>query len=204
MSKSVMHFIAVVAVHFPAPVKAGDETGERAWYASMIKVLDGYAPEVLAKAAETIVRTRTPKDGRFFPLPSECAEACEEAKRLVAPPTLALAAPASDLYSKERKKLADELLVGTELGRRAAREGWHTHLWHHIRETMRMPGTDAEIAALKAEARAFDETMDKLRRAVDADCQSHGPLIGTFLNWGRHFVSDREKLRRRVIDGETA
>lgn len=75
---AIMKFILLVEVHFPRPKFNGDEKREALWMRSMREILSEYEPEVLAKAAETIVRTRDPRDGgSMFPKPSECIYACE-------------------------------------------------------------------------------------------------------------------------------
>lgn len=80
---AIMKFILLVEVHFPRPKFNGDEKREALWMRSMREILSEYEPEVLAKAAENIVRTRDPRDngGSMFPKPSECIAACRNVIR---------------------------------------------------------------------------------------------------------------------------
>lgn len=191
MSRAVMQFIAVVSLHFPPPIKSGDETMEEAWTASMVRNMRGYAPDVLAAAAQEIIDTRTPKDGRFFPLPSECKAVCDRLARVKAPAAPLLTAEhKGDDFAEWRIKLADDL-VQTELGRQAAREGWVMPLHLFCRQHARLP-KDGEIATLRRQGKEFADAYRWLE-------QSEHPLRAPLMALGDAFRSHREQLRKRVL-----
>lgn len=76
---AIMKFILLVEVHFPRPKFNGDERREAVWMRSMREILSEFEPDVLAKASETIIRTRDPqRDGSMFPKPVECIDACRK------------------------------------------------------------------------------------------------------------------------------
>ena len=200
MSKAVVQFIAVVSIHFKPPTKVGDETAERAWHASMIRQLQHYSPELLARAADYIVTTRHPeRDGRWFPAPAECHEYVKQAERLLKhesnpTPLLATAVAKGDPWSTERQNLADIIVTTTPLGKRAAKEGWVMQLWDFIREEQRAPTTNAEFVELQERSKRFD---DMIRRLYETD--EFGRLTGTLRRFGQTFLDERQRLRARVL-----
>lgn len=165
MSQDVAKFIAMVGLHFPAP-KVNDEQAHAAWCASMVRLLDKYPAGVLADAADKIIRERDPKkDGRFFPAPSECIAACEEAAQLRrAKETPLLEAPKEpDAFSYgERVELARDFMK-TTVAKRAITEGWGQSLFHFVVRNRRLPN-DAEIVRCKREAQQFAAEYERLLR----------------------------------------
>lgn len=77
--EAIMRFILLVEAHFPRPKFNGDERLEAVWMRSMREILSEYDADVLAEAAASILRNRSPKrgDSTMFPKPAECIEACE-------------------------------------------------------------------------------------------------------------------------------
>lgn len=193
MSDAVSKFIAVVGLHFPRPKFADDETMETAWMASMRRALEGYDDAVLAAAAERIICTRKPKrDGRFFPVPSECTEACEyvcKLKEALATPLLA--APPSNRY-EWRYKLADELIL-TPLGKQAGDEGWLLALHDFIRAHGRLPTQPWEITKCKASANGFDEAYETVLRGEG------GVANAALERLGASMLARREAYREKVL-----
>jgi len=164
MSADAVHgFIAVVALHFPRPKFSEDEMMEGAWMASMTRVLSPYPDDVLAAAAQHIIDERNPKkDGRFFPVPSECREACDAAvDRLRAAETPLLAAPPEVPYWA-RVDLARDLMQ-SPMGQLAKRENWDTRMYHFCVENMRVPG-GKEIDECKRDARKFAAIYEECLR----------------------------------------
>lgn len=189
----VAKFIAAVGLHFPRPKFNEDETSETAWMASMVRCLGGYDDEVLEEAAGRIIATRNPKrDGKFFPVPSECTAFCEQACRaLNMAATPLLEKPKSDEWSPDRKKLADDLVSG-ELGKRAVREGWLGMLHVFCRRHARLPTSEHEIAECRREAVAFNRAYE--------DCKNgNGGEAGEQLvELGESMMKRRQELVGKV------
>lgn len=158
----VSAFIATVQVHFP---RGGtrDEDLEDAWMTSMVKFLAPFTKDVLAAAAEHILRTRDPrKQGqRWFPSPRECIEACELMQRTMnvqATPLLSYGNRDPSPWAGWRVKLANDLMR-TEMGRQAAREGWNGVLWNFARENQRLPTDEHELRMVKGAAARFAKVL---------------------------------------------
>jgi hypothetical protein len=180
--RAIQNFIATIALHFPRPKFNDDDTMETAWLASMNRVLSRYSDDVLADAAVRMLAKRNPKkDGRFFPVPSECQEICQEAeevKRLAqAPLQLSTAQRDPSQFAGWRSQLADDL-VKSEMGRQAKREGWHGALHDFIRSQGRLPSGE-EISRCKGVARGFDEALEMARRGEAGEMSHALAVLGT-------------------------
>jgi len=154
MSQDVAKFIAIVGLHFPPPKKAAEPEYD-AWMASMVRFLRGYPGDVLAQAADEIILTRcSKKDGRCFPEPRACIEACEDAKRRLAAASMPLLAKAEpEIPYEGRVQLARDLMKSS-VGKRAIREGWGPSMFHYCVAHCMVPG-DREIEGCKREAKQF-------------------------------------------------
>lgn len=201
VSTHVAKFIAAVSVHFPAAAKGDD--GDL-WLRSMDRVLRGMEPEVLALAAEIIIETRDPSKpgGRFFPAPRECIAACNEARNrmTLAKPRPLLAAPKGDDMSEDRIKFAN-ILVQTEMGRQAAREGWVGTLWDFCRKQARLPTSEHEVAQCRRIAAEVDDLMAQIELGqFDAGALSVAVLKGCC----RSIKAKREDIAGKAFGkGET-
>lgn len=203
MTSAVTKFLIDVQVHFPRPKidktrateaeKRQAETVEKEWFASMVRLLNGYSADTLDAAAKDIIANR--KDTRF-PLPAECKAACdkfarEEHAKKVQGTLLKDPAQRKD-HGEWRYQLADEL-IACELGRRAAREGWCLSLHDFIRKNARLPTEKFEIANCIASARGFDEAY---RECV----AGNGGALGAALSrLGDTMLRKREDKRRMIL-----
>lgn len=162
MSEVGVHrFIAAVSLHFPRPKFSGDETMEGAWVASMTRVLSNCDDALLAEAANIILNERDPKkDGRFFPVPKECKDACDLAAERRDRQLLALAPPKADMPYDGKVRLARDLMKSPP-GKQATREGWGEAMFHFCVEHERAP-TGNEIGQCKQSARDFKATHEAL------------------------------------------
>lgn len=190
MSMKVSNFISTLMPVFPFR----HETPEReaAWLKSMFMALNHYEAPVLVRAAAKIVDTRT---DRRFPLPAECREICAAIVRednAHSSKSTLIKDPAKRGDGEWRYKLADELIM-TELGRRAAREGWVLSLHDHIRRHGSLPREKHEISACIASARGFDEAY---RECVSGN---GGALAANLIKLGDAMLRRREKLRNMVL-----
>lgn len=159
-AEGVLRFVAVVELHFPRPKFNDDERMEAAWLASMQRSLGGYDDDVLSEAAQRILRDRSPKkDGRFFPVPSECEDACKEALKLKrARETPLLASPQNVPYEARANLAAD--IMKSPLGVRAHKEGWDVPMFHFCVDHMRAP-SGKEIDECKRHSDEFAAERDR-------------------------------------------
>ena len=70
---NAVDFISTLVMHFP--VRHESEMREREWLGSMIGAVKHYEGDILQRAAQTIIDTRT---DRRFPLPAEIRKVCFE------------------------------------------------------------------------------------------------------------------------------
>ena len=193
--RGVAQFISVVGLHFPRPKFNDDEILESAWVASMTRTLSGFSDEVLAQAAQKILTTRHPKrDGAFFPKPAECSDICVEIQRWSkASETPLLAKPNPNDWSDERLSMAFDLLKG-EMGRRAAREGWVSALYHFCRKNVRLPNAD-EIGGCIASAKNVERIMAEIEQ------REPSAFNNAVLGLGRSVLQRGNELADRVLHG---
>jgi hypothetical protein len=159
----------------------------------MVRTLRDYDAGVLAEAAQTIIATRTPKDGRFFPLPSECIELCNRIRagrdlKLLPAPTVKPGYESE--FSEDRHALALDLCKSS-IGRRAAADGWLGTLHAFCRRHMRPP-TGAEVEACRSEAAVFAEALDACERGEG------GTLSGPLARLGRSIAARTAQVRAKV------
>jgi hypothetical protein len=183
---AVLKFIAVVELHFPRPKFNGDEQMESAWLKSMNMVLGGYSDEVIASAAERILMTRNPKrDGRFFPSPQECTEACDKAAAYRQKAETPLLTKPPELTYEERTALARDLMKAP-IGRQAVRDGWGEAMFHFIVEHRRAPAGQ-EVDECRRSARQFKADYERLLRG------DH-PFANTWAKYAEGMVQKAREL----------
>jgi hypothetical protein len=190
-ANGVKKFIAAIDLVYPAPQYDGDKTRQAAWVALYVNTLGKTDDDVLTETAATILRTRNPKkDGRFFPTPQECLEACQEvAEEMARRRTPLLEKPKELSYKTNMARM----LIQAPLGQQAKREGWDTTLFHFVVDNQRLP-QGGEIEACKAKSRAFKATYEELVGKPD----SH-PNAGPLARWAENMM---RKVRERM--GEKA
>lgn len=184
----ISKFITTLIVHFPKRHATPADQAE--WLTAMAHALQSFDPSILDLAARKIIDTRT---DRFFPLPAECRKFCNEVARDEAErkPRLdtgnydPVAAKWKE-WSQDRIAWADRL-IQSEMGRRAAREGWISTLHDFIRVNNRMPKADHEIATC---IRIAAEFMESYEDAVRGGWQQAASLASL----GEKMLAKREKL----------
>lgn len=193
-AQAVLKFIALLEVFFPRPKFGGAADSETIWLRSLQEDLQGYDESVLLEAAQHFRRNRNPqKDGKFFPLPAEITAVCDDIERRKAVAALPLLpGPKADEWSDERQNLAFDLCK-SELGRRAAREGWVAALYHFARKNQRLP-SDREIPGLLETARAVE--------AVASTWEPDGQVGSALVKFGRSFLTKRQGLADAVLSGK--
>lgn len=146
-------FISVVALHFPPPRKA-DDADYGAWLASMMRTLRQFDDAVLARAAQEIIEKRTAKDGKFFPLPSECTEICNRVAAQMHAEKTPLLTDAKTLMSYDSRVTLARNIMQAPIGRRAVKEGWGEAMFHFCVDHCRAP-EGQEIERCKRRAQEF-------------------------------------------------
>lgn len=143
MGDVVSKFLAPIRLQFPLPKSA--EKAEKEFLLAYLDELSFYSDTVLEFAAKKLIASR---DTRTFPLVAECVKICRDTHNEMGKPAPRSERGAVDLWSEDRRKLADKLL-NSDLGRRAADENWHWELWDWMRVNQRWPNGQ-EAGRLKA------------------------------------------------------
>lgn len=187
-AEGVKKFIAAVDLIFPAPQFDGDRVRQTAWVAVLSSTIGGCADEVLTEAASIILRERNPKkDGRFFPTPQECTDACAmAAKRLEQARTPLLSTDNKDPspFAGWRRDLADDLMK-TSMGAQAIHEGWNLSLYEFARNHGRLP-VGPEIGRCREDA----DYVDRAARGEEA-------LPRQFVELAQNMQARRSELAAR-------
>jgi len=151
------------------------EDGQEAnWIAVLATKISGFSDQVIERMLSEMIGKR---EDRRTPLPAEVIAGCIEAKRWLdvengqkVLPTInddALQFKHPE-WAPSRISLADDLVCGkngrAEVGRQAAKDHyWILQLHDFCRINTRLP-TDAEIAALKRQAKETDDAFAKFTR----------------------------------------
>lgn len=149
--------IARLAVMF-GPADFSDDP--RAFLSEIARLTKAYSEEALDKAADLLIRSHRPTQLKPWPSPSEICVACADAQEMIRPsePFNPIAERNRD-WTREACERADRM-IQSDLGQRAADEGWILGLWDHYRQTPRQP-TPKEIIVAKNKAFEFDQAYKK-------------------------------------------
>lgn len=190
MSQAISKFVADVALHFPN--RFDSEAAEDEWLDSMARNLRGYSADVLKRAAQKIIDTRT---DRRFPLPSECKKVCNEFAQQDAAekPGMIADQKLPPAFSDWRVKLADDLIM-CPMGREAAKDGWILALHDFARENGRLPA-GGEISKVKAVRKGFDAAYYGVINGNGGFCSAALKKLGD------HMIARRKALADRVLHG---
>lgn len=180
-----------------------------AYLAELANILGGYSDAELQEAATLLMRAAK---YRTWPLPAEMLEAAKSARReLLAKgrETKPAENHNPDPWSEQAKAAADKL-INSDLGRKAAHEGWIGGLYSFCRQHRRLPHP-REQHTLIENARKFDELYASVCRdleAVGATPVKERAPVGTWQPAGgnsakllasckrgmEHFLSERNRL----------
>lgn len=198
-NQAIAKFVVALRVHFPT--RHDGETSEAEWLKSIREVIKWFSDDVLERAAQRIIDTRT---DRRFPLPAEIRKACnqtsddkrKEELRIEPPrdPTDPKHISKYPAWAKERVDLADMLVKG-EMGRRAANQGWILSLHDFCRKHARLP-LHHEVTGIQTSAAEFIEAYNVAVRGGWSQAAELAQL-------GDKMLAKREALRVMVL-GETA
>lgn len=190
-----------LAIVFGVP--QSDDPG--AYMAEIARLIRGYAEPEQQKAADYLIR-----DHKWWPKPSEIAVACADARE-----TLQVANRTEDKkrqhldWAGPALKTADQL-IQSELGRRAADEGWALSLWDFCRKNMRLP-TGSEISECKRYSREFDEAYARCVKGGWTEAQKLKELGDLMLArrkqkaaWAYGEILDRKVDRKTAAAGPDA
>jgi|SRR5687767_5847129 len=154
-------FLQPMLRHFKLP--QGANADPAAWQLDYEEALSFYSDRVLEFAAKKLIFAE--RKTAMFPVPAECLKSCKEVHGEFAKPEPKR--KGHDEWSPEAIKRADELLC-SDIGRRAADEGWVWQLWDFLRRQQRWPNGQ-EADRLKAHSIAVNsETTDFVRAEENA------------------------------------
>jgi hypothetical protein len=152
--------------------------------------LKGYASAELQAAADHLMRSH--KGPARWPKLAECVDACNDARERQQH-TKTARSPQADWQT--RMANAERLMISTELGQQAARDGWANGMREFIAAKGRLP-REYEIGDLIENARFIDRcAVGQIDMGV-----MHTPLI----RLANVMVERRHAIADRVINGEAA
>lgn len=158
-------FVQRMLAMFGPPNTADPET----FIAETRKALNGWRPDILAEAADRIVKT-----AKWFPKPAEVIEVCE-----------AIAAGKTsnaDHGARNQDWTADALktadyLIQSDMGRQAANEGWITQLHDYCRKHRELP-PGRIVGDLRHEARLFEDAYGSVAAGDGGALQGALKVLG--------------------------
>jgi hypothetical protein len=171
-TKGVLQFIDDLSVNFSFR-KDWDEEREKNWSTLMVRELGGYSDDILARACREIILTRGKRQGeQWMPTIAECLNACKEAKYWIEAEKQKQSLPlerkkTASPYSPERKVFVRNHLLRSEIGKRAANEGWARALQDFCRVNNRLPDQREAEKLIKASQETF-EIYEGLLRKTDS------------------------------------
>lgn len=136
-------------------------------FGSYERVLSKYDGDVLQRAANNTLDRRT---FRNFPLPSECDKACQEARDEL---NAERGVKASKRENKEdptwlpqRVKAADRMM-NSDIGRKAADEGWIIVLHDFCRVNGRLPEAGGEASTLRLQGLSWKHWYENAKSSAE-------------------------------------
>lgn len=172
---------------------------QAAWVTEVIRNGAKYPDEVIERAWQDMLATRKPNRSGYVPTPSvaECIEYFNQAERWINAeqgklPLGPLPEPSEHGFANSQRALAE-----SELGRRAAREGWHMALLDHVfKDHNKLPTDPKVIERLQRESVEMDRYINEaIRHAHTGD----GPgLVGKCAEG----MLARREATRKIILGE--
>lgn len=157
-----------------------DTDDPRVWFAEVNKLIASHDPDVKARAFDLIMRSHK---GHRFPAISEIISACRDASDELHPAKEPQKFPE---WSKSAFAVADKL-IASDLGMRAADEGWIQPLHAFCRNHRRLPRL-GEISDCQMAAREFERSY-----AMVSDGNG-GLLQAALQRLGDEMLKRREKL----------
>ena len=174
--------IARIATVFGTPDHSTDPEG---FIRELARVTKSYSEPELEKAADHLLSTFVPTQRKPWPTPAEICCACQDARELLNPPR-----PIPYRYpdwSPESISKAYKLIV-SDVGRRAADEGWILSLWDFCRKKHRLPNASEQVT-IKGHAHSFNEAFAEVERGKT-------PLDKMLKALGETMLRRRDKLAR--------
>jgi hypothetical protein len=157
MSMQVAKFVSTIAVHFPPP-KFESAAQEEEWLQSIVNALQAYDSDMLRRAAQRIINTRgLRREDKWFPVPAEIRRVCASIAAEDNAKTIPLQFKSQD-GAGWRTRDADKW-IHSEMGERAAKEGWIGGLHMFIRRNGAMPD-DRERKPQEVMVRGADDVLE--------------------------------------------
>lgn len=147
------------------------------------KSMRGYSDLELVEAMRFIL----PKSKGFFPDPETIIEACSKARADLRTEKTPETYVADAEWSPKAKADADEL-IKSDLGRKAADEGWIGYLWDFCRKHRRHPTPHEQMKLIRS-AKSFDDLIEQ------------GKLQdGSWSKLGSRFADGAQSRRKKLAD----
>jgi len=186
-------FVEPMLMQFDLPKAVRDDDEKQAgFFGDYDEALGEFTSHELQHAAKVLKTTRT---SRTFPVIADCLEACKHARDALQPPVKRRHGSDQDKYPEwmpERQRQADALIC-SDMGRKAADEGWLIGLWDFCREKQRLPN--------RFEAEKIAKRSKKIWKDVDDiidDLIAQGKDASMAIDLRRGFKNRYEKLREKV------
>jgi len=152
------------------------------WTAEISRMLMRYTADVKDKAFDIIV---TGHRSRTFPSIAVIISACEDAAHIIAPSRPPEQFLKRNLDWTEAAITRADMLIQSQLGQRAADDGWVLSLWDFCRKHGRLP-TGREVGECISNARGFDEAYAQV-------CRQGTPLDRTLEQLGASMLAKRRE-----------
>lgn len=183
-------FLTPMLVFFSLPNSA--HADREAFLSGYVDELSEYTSHELEHAAKLLRTTRTT---RTLPTIADCLEACKQARDTLQAP--AKRRHGSDQvkwpeWAPERQRLADDL-IRSEIGRKAADEGWLIGLWDFCRKEKRQPNR-FEAERIAQESRKTWQIVDEVIQAMIENGQDASGVIGYKRSGQKRFQDLKDKV----------
>ncbi len=184
-----------LCIMFGAPEHSEDPA---AYISEIGRLTKNYTEPVLDRAADYLIRSHAPTHLKPWPTPSEICVACADAQETISPASPSNATKHLDWAAPALKRA--DALIQTDLGRRAADEGWALSLWDFCRKNLRLP-SGSEITRCKADTTDFWQAYQDCQRGGFAQAKSLKTL-GDLMNARRNQKADLTQgiLSERRVD----
>lgn len=183
------------AIRFFGEPKIPDGSNREIIYGSYARTLGKFNSEVLRRAAENMLDHR---GHRNFPLPNECKDFCIAAQEELAEasgiPARKETRGEAPEWSERRIKAADRMM-NSDIGRRAAQEGWIIHLHDFCREYERLP-VGGEASTVRLQGLANKTKRDEMSRQANSK-----NALAMIASVARAMESRRQRLTKIAIGG---
>jgi len=192
MGDVVRNFLNPMRLQFALPtlVKEGQE---QAFYKDYVEALGEFGDDELAYAAKWMKTTR---ETRTLPVIADCLEACRHARKAIRAsgyqPQPRREGDTRDDWLPHRVDTASKMIC-SEIGRRAAQEGWLLGLWDFCRKNERHPNS-FEADKVKKDSLSTWAYVDEAIKEMNANGQDSRLAVQMRKSMRNRYRSLKEKV----------